>query len=342
MRRFGPLAFSLIGLTSILPSGARADGYAAPGVVVAAPSPWQFEAGVRAFFSTGKHEWDHQIPGVANPASRLTWDGLDAVGPEGYFRLDNRIGFFAKGYIGGAHLGSGKLTDEDFPNAVIPYSNTVSDQHGGSMHYYTFDAGWTFYDSTSYRRAYSIKDSPPVLDPGIKLGVFTGVNVWRESLRAFGCTQTATNPVVCVPTIPSSVEGIDEDISWTSWRVGLTGTAILNRWVNLTLEGAWVPRAHSTDDDTHLLRTCPVGAGPGCLGPGPNVRLSGEGSGFQLEGVANFQLTDQFGLGVGARYWKLESSGDITFGTPPIGTLPLNHLDSSRYGVFAQGSFKLN
>src|SRR5262245_4777347 len=340
MRSFGAVAISLIGLTSILPSGARADGYAAPGVVVAAPSPWQFEAGVRAFFSTGKHEWDHQIPGVANPASRLTWDDLHAVGPEGYFRLDHRIGFFAKGYIGGAHLGSGKLTDEDFPPVPGGFSNTLSDQHGGSMHYYTFDAGWTFYDSTTYRRAYSMKDTP-ALAPGFKLGVFTGVNVWRESVRAFGCTQTAGNPLICAVPIPTSTEVIDEDISWTSWRVGLTGTAVLNRWVSLTLEGAWVPRARSTDDDSHLLRTCPVGP-PGCLGPAPNIRLSGDGSGFQLEGIANFQLTDQFGLGVGARYWKLESSGDITFGTPPLANLPLNHLDSSRYGVFAQGSFKLN
>ena len=106
---------------------------------------------------------------------------------------------------GGGAITGGNLQDEDFPPVTFPYSSTNSDQRDGRLAYATVDLGWTWRSE------------------GIKLGFFGGYFYNSERVNAFGCTQTAGNPFICVPPISSSVLAITQDTTWNAVRVGFNG-----------------------------------------------------------------------------------------------------------------------
>ena len=67
----------------------------------------------------------------------------------------------------------------------------------------------------------------------------------------------------------------------------------------------------------------------------------GKGFGVQLEGLLSYKVTQAFSIGVGGRYWHLETKGSSHFedATPTGGPQPVN-FKTDRYGAFVQGAFK--
>ncbi len=64
-------------------------------------------------------------------------------------------------------------------------------------------------------------------------------------------------------------------------------------------------------------------------------------NGVQLEGVVSYLVSPDFSVGVGARYWRLETIGNANFsifgfeaGAQPV------HFVTERYGGFLQGAFR--
>ena len=287
------------------------------------------EVGARYWFSTGETSYDLFNSTGSFRVSRLTYDDLTGHSGEAFFRGDHSSGFFVKGYVGGGVINSGKLIDEDFPPVIDPFSQTTSDQDDGSLSYASGDIGYTFYDSTA--RSLSLKDEP-VGSPGVKLGAFVGFHYLNEQLNAFGCTQLATNPVICSPgAVGANTKIISEDADWLSLRLGLAAQFYLTERLKLSAEAAYV-RSHLDAADTHHLR-------PEFSGPIPQ---DGDGNGVQLEAVLSYQFTDGFSLGVGARYWHMEVEGgrmhfeDVLAGGGP----QVIDFETERYGVFVQGSYQ--
>jgi Omptin family len=289
---------------------------AAPGLPTM--GDFRVELGGRFWYSSGsfaKNLFDD--PRFSNNLnSRLTYSSLTGRSYELFGRIDHTSGFFLKGFIGLGGISGGTLTDEDFPPALVPYSNTRSDQRGGRLSYATVDFGYDFLNTPTYR-----------------VGVFAGYNYMGESANAYGCTQTAGNIDVCVPTIPTSVLGITEDAAWHSIRLGVAADVLLFDRLRLGAEAAWVPFTHMVSTDTHWLRQ-------DILTPVPE---HGNGSGVQLEAFASYQFTEAFSVGAGARYWRMQASGIIDlenaenfiFAVPLPGTFA-----TDRFGVFAQAAYK--
>ena len=211
-------ASALSGLAMVLnATDAQADGMNQP----PPPPQWgfQWESGVRYWYSTGNHQFN--LGGITslNPlVSRLTWTDLTAHSAETFLRLDHRgTGLFVKGSLGAGSIVGGNLQDEDFPPGVAPYSSTNSQQRDGDMRYYNVDVGWSFWRTPDHR-----------------IGAFVGYGVWDERVRAFGCQQTATNPGICVPPIPSSALGISRGSDWRNTGVlaslATPGLAIASRY----------------------------------------------------------------------------------------------------------------
>ena len=101
--------------------------------------------------------------------------------------------------------------------------------------------------------------------------------------------------------------------------------------ITLYGEAAYVPLAYLDNQDSHFARSD--------LGPTPNITHEGTGTGFQLEGYIDYALTDRWSIGIGGRYWRLESDGSAAFGNKGIAiALPLNEFISERYGIFLQSS----
>lgn len=281
---------------------------------------WQAEFGARYWFSKGRTAKDLYTTGEAL-ISRLTYDGLSNHSGEAFWRITHSGGWYFKGYVGGGSLSKGSLRDEDFPPFITPYSSTQSNQAGGNLLYGSFDVGFNVVRGGDFR-----------------IGTFLGYHYFRENVNAYGCTQTAANPAICVPTIPTSVLGISQNNKWHMLRVGVDGAVTLIDRLTLSVDAAIIPVMYFDGADTHWLR---IGTLPGdFIGPIPE---NGKGWGYQLEAILSYQITPQASIGVGVRYWRMESDGHSDFENRVVGLAtaaqPVDWM-ANQYGIFIQGSVK--
>jgi hypothetical protein len=288
------------------------------------PENITFEAGARYWFSTGRLTKELYDDPRRSPAlnSRLTYDGLTAGSFEGYGRFDLTYGTFVKGTIGFAGLNNGTLQDEDLPPNTLPYSSTSSPLGSGRLNYGTIDLGQIVVTSGRARGS-----------------VILGYGHLTETMNAFGCTQTAANPLICMPAISTGTLAITEETHWDFARLGVMGEYKLLDRLTLSGEAAWLPYVQVSGLDTHWLR---LGATLNSLS-GP-ISQSGSGTGVQLESILSYQVTDCFNLGIGARYWYLQTRGSADLEQRIIGlnspvSQPLN-FTTWRYGGFAQGAYR--
>ena len=283
---------------------------------------FETEFGLRYWYSTGtisKNLFDFD---GATMLSRLTYTDLNASTAEGFARFDDRgTGIFAKAFVGAGGIGSGGLKDEDFPPGISPYSSTNSSQRDGSLLYFAGDVGYDVLWTPNYR-----------------VSPFVGWFYEHELVNAYGCAQTASNPGVCAPAVPTSVLGITEDAQWNAIRLGVAGDVTFGRF-KLSADAAWLPWVTLASTDSHWLRMQPIAGN--FIGPIPE---DGNGNtGIQIEAVVSYLVTQDFSLGVGARYWRFDTRGNAHFeGNIYGGDGGMQAIDfsSERYGAFVQGSFK--
>jgi outer membrane protease len=286
------------------------------------PAAYQGQFDLRFWFgqgSTAKNLFDTSGAGLV---SRLTYSNFAIFTGEGAGRFDFNNGWFIKGYAGGGGLWSGKLKDEDFPPAIVPYSATTSDQKFGSLTYGSIDAGVSF-----------------VRGPDFHVGLFAGYHFLRETVSAFGCAQIASNPFVCGGGIPDFIKVITQVNNWNSVRVGIDAAVEFNRF-KLSVDAAWLPYVYMIGSDAHWLRINPFVVGA-FSGPVPE---DGTGWGYQLEGFLSYRVSDVLSVGVGGRYWHMESKGQTHFEGHVVGfnafPQPVDwKLDN--FGAFVQASVKL-
>ncbi len=295
----------------------------APGIVAKAPYAREFEVafGARYWMSSGRTSKDlFDLSGTAM-VSRLTYSDVTAHTAESFVRLDHWSGAFLKGYLGIGSTAAGNLKDEDFPPFIDPQSATTSSLKDGTLSYGSFDIGYNFLKGPRYR-----------------LGAFAGYHYYHETLNAQGCAQTAGNPDVCVPPIGDAILGITNDGVWHSIRLGVSGELMLTDRLKLSAEAAWLPYTVLSSSDTHWLRLNHPG------GFTSAVPENGTGNrGYQLEAILSYQMTEALSVGVGGRYWHMETSGSSDFTNSIFfgfgGEQPLN-FKTDRYGGFVQAAFR--
>jgi len=245
--------------------------------------------------------------------SRLTYSGVQTHSLEAFVRVDSRDGLFWKGYAGGGLLTQGNLQDEDFPPGITPYSSTNSTLQNQTLGYISTDFGGALLRGADFR-----------------VDAFVGYHYFHQRLKAFGCQQTASNPNICAGGIPNSVAVIVEDDTWQSLRLGLNADIPLpfaDRW-RLNVEGAWLPYVWMSGTDNHLLR-------PDLPEP---IQEDGHGWGYQLEALLSYQFNEAISVGIGGRYWHMQSSGNAHFEDVGGSPQPLD-FKADIYGVFLQGTY---
>ncbi|HEY2533182.1 MAG TPA: outer membrane beta-barrel protein [Xanthobacteraceae bacterium] len=288
---------------------------------------FQLEVGTRYWFSSGKTKSNLFNRELGVQASRLTYSDLTAHAAETFARIDHVSGWFLKGYAGLGVVTGGNLKDEDFPPIVMPYSATTSSQRDGSLTYATIDVGYDFLRTPIYQ-----------------LGPFVGYNYYREKLNADGCTQTATNPACGGAGVPNSIQVISNDAQWNSVRLGLNGQIAVTDRLTLSADAAWLPYTKLDDTDTHWLRINAPGPAAGGNGlTGPIAQNGTAHDGYQLETILSYMVTPSFSVGVGGRYWHMDTtSGTANFTDVGVAAAipePIKYT-TDRYGGFIQGSFK--
>ena len=150
-------------------------------------------------------------------------------------------------------------------------------------------------------------------------------------MKAFGCQQTAANPLVCAGGIADSVAVIVEDSTWQALRLGLNADLpIVDRW-RVDLEGAWLPmsgiRARTVTCCSPRSASIPI-------------RQDGHGWGYQLEAILSYQSSTRRSASASAGATgtcraKVTRISRTLGGSPQ----PLD-FKVDIYGVFLQGSYR--
>lgn len=168
------------------------------------------------------------------------------------------------------------------------------------------------------------------------MGAFVGFHYYAEKVNAYGCTQTAGNPFVCVPAIPNTVLGITQESNWSALRVGGNAVWRITDRFKLTGDAAWIPYAKLDARDFHWARI-----GTDFNGPTPE---DGHGHGVQLEAVLSYDVTRAFSVRIGGRYWRIQTpdhGGTAHFEVSAIGGASPQDINfkTERYGGFVQASY---
>ena len=273
----------------------------AAGPVAAGGSDWTWldgvysgEIGARAWYGMGDTGKSLYGTDGKTMVSRLTYGGLTGASGEVFGQINER-NYFVKGVAGIGTLLRGTLKDEDFETASFtPYSSTNSELHPGDLGYVTIDGG-----------AYVTQTA------NARLGVFAGYSYLHQTVNGYGCTQTATNPGVCVPSISDSTAVITQANNWNALRIGVNGEMEFGKGWRLKGEAAVLPFVMLNGTDYHWLRI-----GTDFTGGIPE---DGTGWGYQFEAMLDYTLANHVTLGVGGRYWHMETSGDTHFENHVIG-----------------------
>ena len=286
------------------------------------PKTYSGEVGLRFWYGQGSTGKNLYSPGGAFLNSRLTYSKLSIFSAEVFGRFDLNTGWFLKGLIGGGGFRKGTLVDEDFPPGIFPYSATLSVLDNSYPVYSNVDVGYNVLRGGDFR-----------------VGAFAGYHFMREVVSAQGCGQIGSNPFICgfVP-VPGTVKVITQDNTFEAMRLGLDGTFDLTSRLKLSTDFAWLPFVWLNGTDSHWLR---IGTNPGDFtGPVPE---DGSGWGVQLEGVLSYQVNDYLNVGVGGRYWHMQTKGLTHFEGHIVAVAaspqPVDWKTDS-YGVFVQTSLR--
>ena len=247
------------------------------------------EFGTRFWYGMGQTGKDLYDTDGSTMLSRLTYRGLTGASGEVFGQINER-NYFVKGVAGlGTLLMHGTLQDEDFETATFsPYSSTDSSMHTGNLGYVTLDGGAYVAESANAR-----------------LGVFAGYSYLHQTVNAYGCTETATNTLVCAGGIPDTTRVITQANNWNALRIGVNGELEFGKGWRLKGEAAALPFVMLNGTDYHWLRIGSDFSG--------GIPEDGTGWGYQLEASADYTLANHVTLGVGARYWHMQSSGSSHF-----------------------------
>ncbi len=286
--------------------------HANPSAEISPESPWQLQTGMRYWLGGGTYTLDLFQGGNAL-ASRLTYEDYTSNAAEGFWRLNHKNGFFLKGYLGGGSIQNGRLIDEDFPPGII-YSRTTSPQKNGAINYFSADVGYDVFHQSNW-----------------KAGAFIGYHYWLEHFNSFGCTQTAGGTVCTGVPIPSTVDALNDNLTWNSLRLGVNASASIAKHLSLNVDAAYI-HSNLNANDFHNLR--------------PSIRgmfMDGSGNGVQLDAIVDWDISQNLTMGVGGRWWYIVTNGLAHFEqTAGFGQPQGINLTQSSYGLLLQANYKFN
>ena len=284
------------------------------------PAARRGDLGVRYWLSTGETSRSHSaqdlIPSAGNPTSTLLYENLDANVLELFVRQSFRNDLFLKAAVGVGRINTGSFGDEDFNAGQVKFSDTTSSVTQGRIGYGIIDLG----------KQWMLRDG------AVTLGVFAGFAQWTEDMDAYGATDHLG---FIGGNIPRDTLVISNKVRWRALRVGLAGDFLFGSRTRLGLDLAFAPYAEVRNEDSHHLRSQPVGTAPGALGPVPNILLEGHGWGIQWDAELRHEIRRRLELGVGVRYWYMETTGGTRSlpNDPGFPELPVTELYSTRFGV---------
>lgn len=303
-------------------------------------SRFKLDVGVGTWISVGSTTWSHNASSVSplgNPTSKLTYADHSTNVAELTAKLSVGPRWFGRLNIGGANIGGGRLTDDDYLTADRggPSSRTHSDINGSSMWYLNADAG---------ARLLNYPGSRGTLEG------FVGFQYWRQEHKAYGVRQVSCSNAgatidldsqpglqpLCNPgaaPMSNSILAVTNTATWYSIRTGLQTEYRVTRWLSLQGSAVLKPLSIFENQDTHHLR-------PDLKDP--SFTMYGIGFGADLDAGAKLYFTQRLSLNVGYRlFWNrmIDGTWKSHGADGSSSTFPLREMQSLRHGVTAGLNF---
>jgi hypothetical protein len=128
-----------------------------------------------------------------------------------------------------------------------------------------------------------------------------------------------------------STEVQTEKLNWNAIRLGFNGQWRFWSGFLFEFDFAWLPHAWLDASDTHWLRsfTAPESG-------------SSSFSSVQIDALLHYQFVNGLAVGVGVRYWKLDTAfGQEFFNESALNGFPQTiSVHTERWGPFFQASYK--
>ncbi len=290
------------------------------------------------WFSQGETVWSHNAsgldPNLGNPSSKLKYKdtGTNVTELTARVHLKNKV--FVRGAFGYGVVGGGRLTDDDFLSAqgaasqgasvsgAHRFSRTYSDISGDNLWYLNGDLGVTAYTFPNNKGS---------------LGLFVGLQYWRERHTATGVTQaectTASSPSSDFRCSPAGTVGfrnqtvITNSVTWVSARYGGELEYKLDSRVSIDAKAALL-FSYLNNEDVHHLRTD--------LAQDPSFRMTGLGVGTNTDVNLRVRIWDRLYLTGGYRvWWNRVLTADqwkIYGANGSSATAPLTEFQTLRHG----------
>ncbi len=255
------------------------------------------ETGLRYWYSWGSQNYD------LGPLSFQETDNAQSV--EAHIRVEeDATRTYAKGWAGYTFAINGEYSD--------PYSSApVVD---GTLGYAGADFGWNAFGDGN----------------GTGAGGFIGYNYWNNSPRTSRANYTTATGSGAISwdnqtgawSLPG--DSVDDKVELHMLRLGLSGKAEINEFLDISAEVAAVPfasingvmggNAGSSSGDLGPYPGCPEGAGP-CLYQfnGSSTTISGWGYGAMGEIMAGITPVENLTMRVGGRAWYVGGTYDATW-----------------------------
>jgi hypothetical protein len=336
-KSIGSLSIFLLSIVLLLPPSVLAQE-APPGPQV------RVDLSLGTWISVGDSRWSHnasaQSP-LGNPTSRLTYADHSTNVVEFTAKVSVGPRWFGRLNIGGASIGGGRLTDDDFlrPDGGSPSLRTHSDIDGSGMWFVNADAGFRVLNFPNDRG---------------KLDGLIGFQYWRQTHKAYGVRQVscsaagssidldlsdpAFNPL-CIPGDPpinNAVLVISNSQTWYSLRTGVQTEYRLTQWLSVYGSAILKPINIFTNEDTHELRVAGRVAG-GDL-QDPSFTMLGIGFGADADIGAKVNFTRRLAAQVGYRVWwnrMFDGTWKTHLADGRSFSFPLTEMQSLRHGATA-------
>jgi opacity protein-like surface antigen len=278
-------------------------------------SPWYLDTGIRYWLGQSDFEFNLFNFTGKEHLSRLTDQNVVTNSAEGFWRLGHQDGVFLKGYVGAGSNTGGEFIDEDFPPGLDVYSRTQSTQKHGRLNYLSFDAGYDLIQHDRY-----------------KLSPFIGYHYWLTHYNSFGCKQTANNADTCTTlAFSDATNALNDTASWNSLRLGLNGEIQLSDNLIFTADAAYI-YAYLLGHDFHNLRS--------------DIRgefFEGVGDGAQVDVALNWLATPELSMGIGARWWNVNTDGYAHFEELAVEGRPqYMNATQQNYGLILQSHYRFD
>lgn len=306
--------------------------------------PVRVDLGLGTWISVGDTRWSHDASSQSpfgNPTSTLVYEDHSTNVVEATAKLSMGPRWFGRLNLGGAGIGGGRLTDDDFltPDRGNPSSRTHSDIGGANMWYVNADAGYRMVNFSNNRGS---------------LDGLIGLQYWRQKHEAFGVRQVScsaagatidfNNPntpgpdPLCNPgfqSLQNSSIAITNISTWYSLRIGGQTDYRLTRWLSINASVIVKPINLFTNEDTHHLRV------PSEF-QDPSFTMLGYGFGADADIGARVYVTRSLSAQVGYRVWwnrMINGTWKNHLANGQTFSFPLVEMESLRHGLTAGLSY---